>query len=1000
MQNLHSKYKLGKIIGSGGMGRVYLGYNIQTKEKVAIKQIIFPANTRSQTRERAIREYEFLSAINHPNIVKAYDFYEIGDHIFLVMEYAEGVSLEEIIQNKPSSLSLKEQLAIAIQISQAVYLINTAGIIHRDIKPLNIMVDERRKNVKLLDLGLGKDLEHRPNDLTQGGAVGTPAYMSPEQIEGLISKNSDVFSVGTTLYQFFAWAKLSPFQKATTISTWNAVTNRNVPSLWEILPQQAKNEVPIYQKISLIVEKCLEKDAQNRLPSCKDLVDELATIFYELKTDSTTIIYDDTVINRKWKPSIEVSSEEIRKLQKLRAKYGSDFDLSRSKRYIASRRKQRQNQYIYIVMFCFLLTGLVIGVTINRFAGQETEEKQQATVKLSVLEKKLQDCILAAQQKQFQECARQLSGMENIRDHKIYTGDPLCKLVSYVYRGKWKRAFELTPAVLRAEKYGAVGVYYCLRTFACLGQYHLLLVYSDIFARRYPQLQPQIFHPVCYYPLGQFENAFFALGNWNPHDDFQQQEKNINDAFLQYWILHSRDKGNNWKHLENFVAKNLDKTVFAHMLPLLKAHATKNHSKVAKLSRGLFSLYPELTETRYFYTRSKIKENKEQLAQLYHTQKDYPHFFLVNILLGKWSQKMQCNFTFNKPLFNAYADAIKLSIKVYAKDDEKLSQLVNFMENGKDFMDHQSKIEKIRGNKATSTLYRWQAIRRDPLQISFLNKGDLQELPLEQQLLLLLDLNWYFYRLQRLDKFATKSFKKKIAKAHPLFREKIPQLVKKKPNIFSMVKNYHTLPGDFLLNLYKKSGIELQGQILRCLLAQNHPQFSQVLKNYKGKDAHKLNTWYSIDQICRKFKDGLSSTQAHQLLKKLQKCQEQDPRFYYDSLYQLELLRIRSLLQKSVDDKVLKLLYDLAQKTSRYSFFHSKRFPTQHVYDEFVKYLPVSVKVYIRQANLYRKLQKMALAYRHVQFGFYLLKLTSEQQNWYRQLENLEQSLLKVLEKK
>ena len=1001
MQSLHTKYKLGKIIGHGGMGRVYLGYNIQTKEKVAIKQIIFPAHARSQTRERAIREYEFLSAINHANIVKAYDFYEIGEHIFLVMEYAAGISLEEIIHKKPSSLSLKEQLAIAIQISQAVYLINTAGIIHRDIKPLNIMVDEQNKNVKLLDLGLGKDLEHRPDDLTKGNAVGTPAYMSPEQIEGLISKNSDVFSVGITLYQFFAWAKLSPFQKATTISTWSAVTNRNVPTLWDILPQQVKDEVPLYQQISLLIEKCLEKDPENRLPSCKSLVDELATIFYELKTDSTTIVYDSVITKRKWQPSIEVSSEEIRKLQKLRAKYGSDFDLSRSKRYIASRRKQRQNQYIYAVMFCFLLTGLVIGVAINRFSGQEVAEVKKTPVKLSMLEEKLQDCIFSAQKKQFQKCALQLSGMESIRNHEIFTNDPLCRLVSYLYRGEWQRAFELTPTVLQEQKYDAIGMYYSLRTFACLGQYHLLLVYSDLFLRKYPQLQAQVFHPVCYYSVGQFESALFQLSNWNPHDDVQRREKNINDAFLQYWILHSRNKGNNWKYLEKFVEKNLDKTIFSHILPLLIAYANKENSRVDKLARGLFSLYPELTEPRYFHTYSTLKKSKDSqhAAQLYHTQKDYPHFFLVDILLGDWPQRIECSFTYNKALVSAYEEAVKLSIQIYSNDAEKLEPMANFLEQRKDFVIHQSKIEARRGNNTASTIYLWQAIRYNSANIYALNNENLQHLSTEQQLILLLDLNWYFYRLQQLHKFCPQSFQKRIAKSQKLFHAKIKGLVKNKPNIFSMVTNYQKMPGDFLISLYKKSGTKIQGQILRCLIAQNHPQFSEILKTYTGEDAHKLNTWYTIDHICQRFKDGLSSTQAQQVLQMLEKCSKEDPSFYYDSLYFLELMRIAGHLQPTVDDKIQQLLYHLGEKTVYYSILHNQRFPTHHIYDKFVQYPPPTVKACLRQARVYYKLQKMALAYRHVQFGFYLLKLTSNQKNWYRQLESLQETLLKVLKK-
>ncbi|WP_372364620.1 serine/threonine-protein kinase [Candidatus Uabimicrobium sp. HlEnr_7] len=1005
MQTLHSKYKLGKIIGQGGMGRVYIGYNIQTKEQVAVKQIIFPVNNRSQTRERAVREYEFLAAMDHPNIVKALDFYEVGDHIFLVMEYAKGISLEKIIKEKPSSLSLKEQLAIAIQISQAVALVNTAGIIHRDIKPLNIVIDEQQKNVKLLDLGLGKNLEKRPNDLTQGNAIGTPAYMSPEQIEGIVCKNSDVFSVGIVLYQFLLWLKLSPFQKKTAISTWNAVTNSSIKSLWDVLPEQIKKDVPIYQKISSLIEITLEKNSEDRMASCQELADELSIIYQELKTDSTTIIHDERTSRNKWQPSIEVSSEEIKKLHKLRAKYGNDFDLSRIRRYTTSRRKKSSNRLMYVVMLCFLLTGLVLGTIINQFfmGPKVLEVKAPKITQLSLLEEKLQSCILLARKKNYEMCAQKIYELEKIENLQIYTNDPLCKLTSYFYNGKWQKAMQLTPLVLRNKKYGPIGFFYSLRIFACLGQYHLLLVYSNIFEKKYPQLQSQLFHPVCSYGVGQLEEAFYRLSNWNTYNKLQLKEKMTNDAFLQFFILCNSTHSDNWKPLEDFIESKLKNTTFAHTFPLLKAHVAKEYPKINKLATGLFSLYPNLPEFRYFYVLSTLRKNKnpKDASLLYHIEKDYPDFFLASIVLGN-SPNLDLDLLFNHLLTAAYDESIATCSISYFRDEKKLHSLLPVLEKNKSLnsFHYQYKIN-TRLEKKSSLLLR-KLIRCSPQYISTLQKKGhkFKDLSLEQELLFFLDLCWFFHSIEEVKELLPLYFQKRCKKAQQVFIKEIPQLIKGKPNIFSLVANYKKVSPHFLLTLYKKSSEAMKGQILRCLLTQNYDRVSQILPMYVGKDAYKLKTIYTINQLSKSTQSQFSSEQAHKVLSMLESCSKQDPDYHYDIVYSLQLLRIQNGLQNIVEQKVYQRLYKLSMQTLHYHFFHSKRFPTSDTTKKFVKYPPLNIQRCFKQIRLYRKLHKLSLAYRYVKFSFYLLKLQKNKETWYRKLEEMEKLLRKTLDHK
>ena len=188
---LNNRYKLEKILGQGGMGRVYLAQDNRNKEKVAIKQVIIPISAVNKNKfiERFTREYLFLSSINHPNVIKALDFFEENKSLFFVMEFIYGLSLNNFICKKLANLSLLERLAVAIQIARSVEVVNTLGIIHRDIKPANMIVDEKHNLIKLLDFGIAKSTDTSMASLTKTGAqIGTPAYMSPEQVNGNVSQ--------------------------------------------------------------------------------------------------------------------------------------------------------------------------------------------------------------------------------------------------------------------------------------------------------------------------------------------------------------------------------------------------------------------------------------------------------------------------------------------------------------------------------------------------------------------------------------------------------------------------------------------------------------------------------------------------------------------------------------------------------------------------------------------------------------------------------------------
>ena len=194
---IRNRYEIKEIIGRGRVSVVHLAFDKRIKRYVAIKQISSTAANYEKIVKRLQREYRLLSEINDFALVKAYDFFEEDDQCFFVMEHARGVALDTFVVNHPWSLDLVEQIAIAIQICQAISQVNALGLLHRDIKPQNIFIDPEEGTVKLLDLGLSKSLHSNLHTLTKTLAIqGNVAYMSPERINGKEYNNSDVFSLG------------------------------------------------------------------------------------------------------------------------------------------------------------------------------------------------------------------------------------------------------------------------------------------------------------------------------------------------------------------------------------------------------------------------------------------------------------------------------------------------------------------------------------------------------------------------------------------------------------------------------------------------------------------------------------------------------------------------------------------------------------------------------------------------------------------------------------
>lgn len=284
------RYEISFQLGAGGMGEVYLAHDTKLDRKVALK--ILPASIGSDDRiRRLIREAKAASALNHPNILTIYEIDEIDSEHFIATEFIEGQTLRERIRVAP--LKPGEAIDIGIQVASALCATHTVGIVHRDVKPENIMI-RRDGIVKVLDFGLAKLARDLPDarevseaptqallNTAPGMVLGTAPYMSPEQARGLeLDARTDIWSLGCVLYEMITTRQ--PFAGATMADVLSEILNREPDSLVYQVSEKPR-------ELERIVRRALRKDREERYQTAKDLLIDLKDLKNELEAQSQKV---------------------------------------------------------------------------------------------------------------------------------------------------------------------------------------------------------------------------------------------------------------------------------------------------------------------------------------------------------------------------------------------------------------------------------------------------------------------------------------------------------------------------------------------------------------------------------------------------------------------------------------------------------------------------------------------------------------------------------------
>src|SRR5262249_24362349 len=284
---INEDYELVQEIGRGGMGIVYKAHQKSLNRVVAIKTLLAHHFTHPAILQRFLGEARASAGLTHPNIVKVFQVGECSAGHFFAMEFIDGRTLKEILQERTAPIPWS--VALTAVVAEAIHHAHQEGIIHRDLKPSNIMIDRFRRPV-VMDFGLAKYID-KPSSITQLGViVGTPAYMSPEQAGEEITEigpASDIYSLGAILYTLLTGRP--PFQEKTSLATVVKVASSEMPPP----PSVFRKDVPL--QLDEICMKCLNKNPSDRYVNAKALADQLSQFRNDLKQKASSMSFRRTL---------------------------------------------------------------------------------------------------------------------------------------------------------------------------------------------------------------------------------------------------------------------------------------------------------------------------------------------------------------------------------------------------------------------------------------------------------------------------------------------------------------------------------------------------------------------------------------------------------------------------------------------------------------------------------------------------------------------------------
>lgn len=256
-------YRVVRLLGSGGMGSVYLAVNTNIDQQVAIKVLRPELAKNPAFRAKLKQEAEMLCSLDHPNIVKFLNYVETADGVFLIMEYVKGMTLEDFINKKNGLIVESKAYPMVSELLDAFEYAHSKGIVHRDIKPSNIMIQEDG-HVKIMDLGIAQIINDS-NAASSAGSLGTPAYMSPEQVYGReVDTRSDIYSIGVLIQNMLTGKAPYDSTRLTMQEIKRRVVNDTMPRMKEYYPYISDN-------IQKVVDKATAKVPEARYQSCAEM---------------------------------------------------------------------------------------------------------------------------------------------------------------------------------------------------------------------------------------------------------------------------------------------------------------------------------------------------------------------------------------------------------------------------------------------------------------------------------------------------------------------------------------------------------------------------------------------------------------------------------------------------------------------------------------------------------------------------------------------------------